>query len=61
MARHLSFWWMGQLIDLSRIIRHHRFMARTQPEKASFWRRITLTMIAEYRAQVREQAEGIAA
>jgi hypothetical protein len=41
----------GQEISLSNIVRHYRWAAHAEPQRAAFWRRLTRCVIAEYREQ----------
>ncbi|NIJ24799.1 hypothetical protein [Sphingomonas japonica] len=52
---------MGQDISLARMIQHYRFMVRANPARASFWRQMVRTIIADYRDQQRQHDERLAA
>lgn len=53
--------YMGDTVDLGRMLTHYRKQAWRHPLSAKFWRTLARTMIAEYRHQVAQSQERIAA
>ena len=52
----------GEWIALGKLIAHYRLMARADRRSAAFWRQLTRTVIATYRAQrASVEARGLAA
>ena len=52
----------GEWIALGKLVAHYRRMARMDQRSARFWRQLTRTVIANYRAQrASAKAMGLAA